>query len=188
MRGWRPYQRGTARFLLALTVVACASGALAQEEAPAKEVAPKPPPSAVTPAFELKRALTDRGATDQRTQTTLRAELLLSSPISLLRLDVPFVDQKNTFTGDPSNVGFGDLKTRVALAPIPIWGAPLTLYLDLVFPTGEDLGAGKYQVVPGTSSSIRLLSGDAPALNFLPLAEQYISVAGDPTRQSLYYL
>src|SRR5215470_9555776 len=187
MRCSRPYQRGTARFLLVSTV-ASASGALAQEEAPAKDVAPKPPTSTVTPAFELKRELTDRGATDQRTQTTLRAELLLSSPISLLRLDVPFVDKKNTFTGDPSNVGFGDLKTRVALAPIPIWGAPLTLYLDLVFPTGEDLGAGKYQVVPGTSSSIRLLSGDAPALNFLPLAEQYISVAGDPTRQSLYYL
>lgn len=183
MRGSRPYQRGTARFLLVSTTLACASGALAQEEAPAK-----PPTSAVTPQFELKRELTDRGATDQRTQTTLRAELLLSSPISLIRLDVPFVDKKNTFTGDPSNTGLGDLKSRLALAPIPVWGAPLTLYLDLVFPTGGDLGAGKYQVVPGTESSIRLLSGDAPALFFLPVAEQYISVAGDATRKSLYYL
>ena len=188
MRCSRPYQRGTARFLLVSTALACPSGALAQEEAPAKDVAPKPPTSTVTPAFELKRELTDRGATDQRTQTTLRAELLLSSPISLLRLDVPFVDKKNTFAGDPSNQGLGDLKTRVALAPIPVWGAPLTLYLDLVFPTGGNLGAGKYQVVPGTESSIRLLSGDAPALTFLPVAEQYISVGGDSTRQSLYYL
>jgi hypothetical protein len=179
MRGSRP-SRGTSRFLLASTALAFASGAFAQ--------APKAPTSTVTPQFELKRELTDRGATDQRTQTTFRAELLLSSAVSLLRLDVPFVDEKNSFTGDPSDAGLGDLKTRVAFAPIPIWGAPLTLYLDLVFPTGGDLGAGKYQVVPGTSSSIRLLSSDAPALNFLPLAEQYISVGGDPARTSLYYL
>src|SRR5262249_31217395 len=154
----------------------------------AKDVAPKSPTSTVTPQFELKRELTDRGATDQRTQTSFRAELLLSSPISLLRLDVPLVDKNNSFTSDPSNAGLGDLKTRLALAPMPIWGAPLTLYLDLVFPTGGDLGAGKYQVVPGAAPSVRLLSGDAVALVFLPLAEQYISVAGDPTRKSLYYL
>jgi len=140
------------------------------------------------PAFELKRALTNRGAIDQITHTTFRAELLLSSPVSLLRLDVPFVDKNNSFTSDPTNAGLGDLSTRVGFAPVPIWSAPLTLYLDLIFPTGGDLGTGKYQVVPGAESSIRLLSGDAPALFFGPLAEQHITVAGDPARDSLYYL
>src|SRR5262245_23213894 len=154
MRGSRPSLPGTSRFLLASMALGCASGAFAQEEAAAKDVAPKSPTSTVTPQFELKRELTDRGATDQRTQTSFRAELLLSSPISLLRLDVPLVDKNNSFTSDPSNAGLGDLKTRCALAPMPIWGAPLTLYLDLVFPTGGDLGAGKYQVVPGAAPSV----------------------------------
>ena len=172
--------------LFAWTALACASGAFAEEEALPKDVQPMPHTG---PAFELKRALTDRGSIDQQTQTTFRAELLLSSLVSLLRLDVPFVDKNNSFTSDPLNAGLGDLKTRVALAPMPIWGAPLTPYLDFVFPTGGDTrGAGKYQLVPGAESSIRLLSGDAPGLFFGPLAEQYITVAGDPARDSLYYL
>src|SRR5262244_1780036 len=122
MRGSRPSLRGTWRFLLALTALACASGALAQEEDPAEDVAPMPPTGPVTPRFELKRALTDRGSTEERTHTTFRAELLLSFPVSLLRLDVPLVDRNNSFTSDPSNAGLGDLKTRLALAPMPIWG------------------------------------------------------------------
>src|SRR5215472_924619 len=185
MRGSQCPLRGTARLLFAWTVLACASGAFAEEEAPPKVAEPMP---RTGPAFELKRTLTNRGAIDQITHTTFRAELLLSSPVSLLRLDVPFVDKNNSFTSDPTNAGLGDLSTRVAFAPMPIWGAPLTLYLDFIFPTGEDLGTGKYQVVPGAESSIRLLSGDAPGLFFGPLAEQHISIAGDPARDSLYYL
>ncbi|HTP50047.1 MAG TPA: hypothetical protein VMK42_05060 [Anaeromyxobacteraceae bacterium] len=144
-------------------------------------------PPSVAAQLELKRAMTDRAATDQRSQWTLRTNVLLDSPVSLVRLDIPFVDKNNSFSSDPANVGLGDLKTRVGFAPIPVPAVPLSFFFDFIFPTGGSLGNGKYQLCPGLSSAIRLASWRTPVFRFLPLVEQYVSIAGDPNRSDIDY-
>ena len=142
----------------------------------------------VSSRFELKRQLSNRGAIDESSRTTLRAELLLDSPLTLVRVELPFVDKNNSFTSDPLNAGLGDLKTRFAFTPIPVPGAPVAFFLELVFPTAEGtLGYGKYQVAPGVTSSIKVAPWREPVLLFAPLVEQYLSFAGDPTRSPIDY-
>jgi len=155
------------------------------ESQPPQE-APGDEPS-VRPRVELKRQLTNRGAVDETSRTTLRVELLLRSVVSVLRLDVPFVDKNNSFTSDPTNAGIGDLKTRVGFAPLPVPAAPLAFYVDFTFPTAADsLGQGKYILIPGVWAPYRLpFSWRAPAVSFIPLVEQYIGVAGDPARAAV---
>ncbi len=145
---------------------------------------------AATPQLELKRAMSNRGSTEENTRTTFRAELILDSVVALLRLDVPFVDKNNEFASDPANAGLGDLKARVGFAPVRIGSIPLRLYSDVVFPTAEaKLGGGKWQLGPGVSTILPLPSpwSGAPMLVFLPLVEHYVSIAGDAARKDVNY-
>ncbi len=143
------------------------------------------PPSA---RFELKRTASNRGAIDQSTRTTLRAEVLLDSPVTLVRLELPFVDKNDSTTGESLTPGFGDLKSRVAFAPLPVPGAPIAFFFELVFPTARDsLGFGKYQVAPGVTATMNLASWHQPLLLFVPLLEHFVSFAGDPSRDPVNY-
>jgi len=157
-----------------------------QSDQPREDVLPARRP--VTARFELKRSLIDRGSTEENTRTTLRAELLIDSPVWLVRLDVPFIDKNNSFTSDALNAGLGDMKVRVAFGPLRVQASTISPLADVVFPTGGSRGSGKYQVAPGVTASIRLPSTwSKPALFWLPLIEHFLSVAGDPSRSDINY-
>jgi len=51
--------------------------------------------------IELKRQNTSRGTPEESTQTTLRIETFFDGPLSVLRVDLPFPDEKTDFEGDP---------------------------------------------------------------------------------------
>ena len=151
------------------------------------------PPAAGEPwRLELKRAMTNRGAPDQRSKTTLRVEKLVDSVVTLLRLDVPYVDKNNSFTSDPLDAGLGDLKARVGFRAPGSGGVRLAPFLEVVFPTANPaaLGMGKYQLGPGITVEVPVPHPWPEAgftLAFRPLAEQYFSVAGDPARAAVNY-
>ena len=146
---------------------------------------------AVAPRFELKRAMTNRGAPDESSRTTLRSEAVVDWAVTLLRLDVSYVDKNNDFVSDPLNAGLGDLTARVESAPLRVAGAPLKLLVEVVFPTGGALGFGKYLVGPGAKISLPLRapwSGAAPARSAAsrchPIAPSKIAVGRSRTSRS----
>jgi len=59
--------------------------------------------------LELKREFTNRGTPDETSRTQIKIEGYLDGIVSLLRLEVPFPDDKTTFEGDPFNPRLGDI-------------------------------------------------------------------------------
>jgi hypothetical protein len=142
--------------------------------------------------FELKRATTDRAASDESSRTTVRVERLLDSRVALLRLDIPFVDKINSFSSDPLNAGLGDLKARIGSRPLGPRGASSSPFVDVVLPTADpaSLGKGKYQLGPGVTVAVPVPAPWPDArfvLAFLPQVQQYFSIAGDPDRADVNY-
>lgn len=142
---------------------------------------------------EVKRQNTNRGTPGESTKTTLRLEALPQGRIALLRLDVPFPDDKTSFSGDFFNPKLGDIKLRAKTRPFDAGLLPLATYVEATFPTAnpESLGQGKYQLTLGVDSSIRLGSiktaSAIHAFSFSPLIQQTVSVAGDPDRPDIDY-
>ena len=142
---------------------------------------------------ELKRQSTNRGTESESTKTTLRIETLTDGPIALLRLDLPFPDEKTDFEGSPFHPQRGDLKVKAGFAPFSVGGAKLTPLVELTFPTADpdSQGSGKYQIVPEISSAIRLTSMGEPArrheLSLGWLVKQVVSFGGDENRKDINY-
>ncbi|HUH94914.1 MAG TPA: hypothetical protein VL742_17435 [Casimicrobiaceae bacterium] len=143
--------------------------------------------------IELKRQSTARGTPSESTKTNVKIERLLEGPVSLLRLELPFPDDKTSFAGSPFNPRLGDIKTRVRFEEMPIYGVPIESYVELTFPTAnpESLGTGKYQLTAGmeTTRPLGSLSTESSVHLFSlgELVEQVVSVAGDPNTKDINY-
>ena len=168
---------------LALACIALASTAVARADdaQPVRESA--------NWAVEVKRQNTDRATESESTKTTLRFDRLLDGAVALLRLDLPFPDDKTTFSGDLFNPRLGDIKVRAGFAPVAIAGNPWSSFVEATFPTAnpESLGGGKYQLTAGARTSLPLGGTQKRAWSMGFLAQQVASVAGDPDRKDVNY-
>lgn len=141
---------------------------------------------------ELKRQFTERGTPEESSRTTLRVEATPQSFVSLVRLDLPFVDEKN---GNPTSPRLGDIKLKLVSRSIPLGGTRLNPLFETTFPTAdpESLGNGKYQLAPGAELRVPLWAfgqerGRATwKVNSKFLVQQVVSVAGDEARQDINY-
>jgi hypothetical protein len=151
----------------------------------------------VSPAYshglvELKRQSTARGTPQETTKTNLKFDYFpQQGVVSLLRLELPFPDEKTTFAGSPFNPDFGDAKIRVGLRAVEVSGRPFRSFVELTFPTAdpESQGTGKYQFSAGVRTAFRLGPGSAsfgaPAQLFSVQLQQVFSFAGDPARNDI---
>jgi hypothetical protein len=141
---------------------------------------------------ELKRQWTNRGTPQENSKTTLRLEATPREYLSLVRVDIPFIDEKN---GDPLTPHLGDIVLKLESAP---WGLGVTdwqVLLETTFPSAqpESLGTGKYELTPGTEIWVPIWSSsnsNGPPVwqtGVKPLVEQFVSVAGDPSRGDINY-
>jgi len=137
---------------------------------------------------ELKREATNRGTPEETTKTQIKIDALLDGIVSLLRLEIPFPDEPTSFEGNPFNPHLGDIKVRIGFRPVRLADIPLGSFLELTFPTANpgELGKGKYQVSPGIRTNIPISFGqrlpESHKMNFEPLVQQVVSVAGDENR------
>ena len=141
--------------------------------------------------FEVKRQNTDRDTPGESTRTTLRLEALPEGRVALWRLDLPFPDEKDTFSGSPFDPRLGDIKLRARLRPMDVSGVPVSFFSELTFPTADpdSLGQGKYQVMAAaeTFHPLDSVSSDDHKLSFSPQIQQVVSVAGDQDRKDVNY-
>ena len=143
--------------------------------------------------IELKRDDTNRGTAEETTKTSLKISAFLDGPVSMLRLELPFPDEKTDFLGDPFSPRLGDIKTRIGFKALRFYDIPLSSFIEVTFPTAnpEDLGAGKYQLSGGIRSSIQLYDSliiSMPIkLSFDSQIQQVVSVAGDASRKNINY-
>ena len=143
--------------------------------------------------IEFKRQDTNRATAAESTNTTLRFEWYFGGPVSLLRLDLPFPDDKTDFSGSPFDPRRGDLRIRAAFRRIETGVAPLYSFVEATFPTAdpESLGTGKYQL--SAAAEIRTpvgALGSAPVFENRTLTaqiRQVVSVAGDPKTANINY-
>jgi hypothetical protein len=142
-------------------------------------------------SIELKRQNTDHDTPGESTKTTLRLEAFPDGPVARWRLDLPFPDEKTSFSGSPFDPRLGDIKLRARLRPVEVGDLPVSFYSELTFPTADpaSLGQGKYQVMAGAETFVGLesISTADHALSFAPLVEQVVSVAGDADRKDVNY-
>jgi len=143
--------------------------------------------------IELKRQATNRGTPDETTKTQLKIDAYLDGFVTLLRLEVPFPDEKTDFEGDPFNPRLGDIKVRTGFRPFHIDEIPFSTFLEVTFPTAdpEDLGGGKYQLSPGLFTTVPIPLSESLSqshkMTFSPLVKQVVSVAGDEDRKDINY-
>lgn len=143
--------------------------------------------------IELKRDDTNRGTSEETTKTSLKISTFLDGPVSMLRLELPFPDEKTDFWGNPFNPHMGDIKTRMGFKAILFYGIPLSSFIEVTFPTAnpEDLGAGKYQLSGGLRASTQLFESLIMSmphkLSFDSQIQQVVSVAGDANRKNINY-
>jgi len=142
---------------------------------------------------ELKREATNRGNLSETRKTQIKIDAFFDGIISLLRLEVPFPDDRTSFEGDPVSPRLGDIKVRVGFRPVRLDDIPLGSFLEATFPTAspEQFGRGKYQVSPGIWSHFPISFGqrlpEAHQMAFEPLVQQVFSVAGDANRTDIHY-
>lgn len=142
--------------------------------------------------IELKRQATARGTVDETTKTNLKFDYFpQEGAVSLLRLELPFPDDKTTFAGSPFDPDFGDAKVRVGFRAVEMLTQPLTSFLELTFPTAdpESQGTGKYQFSAGVKTVFPMSPGSAwfgtPKQSFSVQVQQVFSFAGDPARNDI---
>jgi len=153
-------------------------------------------PAAASPVahglVELKRQATARGTPEETTKTNLKFDYFpQASVLALLRLELPFPDDKQTFGGSPFDPDFGDAKVRAGFAAAQWLGRPTTSFVELTFPTADpqSQGTGKYQLSAGAKMAFVQPRGPArfgsPAQVFSLQLEQVVSFAGDPARSDI---
>lgn len=141
--------------------------------------------------IELRRQSVDRGSEDESSKTTVRLEKNLQGITSRLRLDLPFPDEKDGFTGDPFNPRLGDIKLKAFFRPFSLGGSRLGADVELTFPTAHpgSMGAGKYQFgpalfsVPGQPDWQSVEGGHRFHVDWT--VRQTLSFAGDPARKNI---
>ena len=79
---------------------------------------------------ELKRQNTDHDTPGESSRTTVRLEALPGGRVALWRLDLPFPDEKDTFSGSPFDPRLGDIKLRARLRPADVGGAPVSFFSE----------------------------------------------------------
>jgi hypothetical protein len=173
---------------LAVLALLAASGASAGDE---DTDGAKPAGQAYSHGLvELKRQSTAHGTPEETTKGNLKFDYFpQNAVVSLMRLELPFPDEKTTFKGgDPD---FGDAKVRMGFRAIDISGRPVTSFVELTFPTAEPEsgGTGKYQFSAGMKTAFRVAPGSAsfgsPAQSFSIQVQQVFSFAGDPARNDI---
>jgi hypothetical protein len=141
--------------------------------------------------IELKRQNTDHDTPGESTKTTVRLEALPDGRVALWRLDLPFPDEKPSFSGSPFDPRLGDVKLRARLKPVDVAAVPVSFFSELTFPTSDprSLGQGKYQVMAGmeTFHPLDSMSTEDHKLSFLPQVQQVVSVAGEADRKDVNY-
>ena len=102
--------------------------------------------------------------------------------MSLLRLELPFPDEKQTFGGSVFDPDFGDAKIRVGFRAGEVLARPTTSFVEMTFPTAtpESQGTGKYQL----SAGAKMAFGSAARL-FSVQVQQVASFAGDEDRTDI---
>jgi len=141
-------------------------------------------PAAADGLVELKRQATARGTPEETTKTNLKFDWFpAEGAVSLLRIELPFPDQKTTFAGSAFDPDFGDAKFRAGFRAFDWSGRPVTSFLEVTFPTAdpEAQGTGKYQVSGGLKTAWQLAAGQA----FSVQVQQVQSFAGDPARKDI---
>jgi hypothetical protein len=142
--------------------------------------------------IEPQRQWIDRGTPQESSKTTLRLEATPQKYLSLIRLDIPFVDEKN---GDPITPHLGDILLRFETVSQPVGITGWQFFMETIFPSAkpESLGTGKYQLAPATEVWVPIWDSardQAPPVwrtGAQPLVEQFVSVAGDPSRTNIDY-
>ena len=142
--------------------------------------------------IELKRQATSRGTPEETTKTNLKFDFFPRDGIvALLRLELPFPDEKATFGGSPFDPDFGDAKTRVGFRAVEILGTPTTSFVEMTFPTAdpESQGTGKYQLSAGAKPAFAMPAGPAsigsPKQVFSVQLQQVVSFGGDGARKDI---
>jgi hypothetical protein len=142
--------------------------------------------------IELKRQSTARGTPDETTKTNLKFDFFPShGAVALLRLELPFPDEKTTFTGSAFDPEFGDAKVRVGFRAMEIGARPVTSFVELTFPTADPppQGSGKYEFSAGAKPTFALPAGPpsigSPGQSLSVQAQQVFSFAGDPARKDI---
>jgi len=142
--------------------------------------------------LEIKRQNTSRGTPEESTRTTLRVETFFDGPLSLLRFDFPFPDDKTDMQGDPFDPRKGDAKVRAGFRPLRSGKYSFPSFFELTFPTAEPekLGTGKYQLGAG----IRMLAPFEPPAGYASHAPRFeteisqtTSFGGDAARADINY-
>jgi hypothetical protein len=142
---------------------------------------------------ELKREATDRGTPDETTNSSVKADVFFYGVVSLLRLEIPFPDEKTDFEGNFFDPRLGDIKTRVGFRAIRLPGMKVSSFVELTWPTASpsSLGNGKYQASIGIEAAMRLSKPDSIVqthkFTFDLLIQQVASYAGDPERKGINY-
>jgi len=157
------------------------------------------PPSAAAPTerwhgrLELKRQNTSRGTPEETTQTTVRIESFFDGVVNLLRLDLPFPDEKTDFAGSPFHPRMGDVKIRARFQVPRVSGHALLPFVEATFPTAdpESLGSGKYQLSAGVRLrvplSLPVAHPNDHEARFETELQQTNSVGGDSGRTNINY-
>jgi len=142
--------------------------------------------------IELKRQATARGTPEETTKTNLKFDYFPQDDVvSLLRLELPFPDDKTTFAGSIFDPDFGDAKIRVGFRAVDLLNHAVTSFAELTFPTAnpESQGTGKYQISAGVKTVFPLSSGatwfGSPKQSFSAQVQQVVSFAGDPARKDI---
>ena len=142
--------------------------------------------------IELKRQATSRGTPEETTKTNLKFDFFPhEGAVALLRLELPFPDEKSTFAGSPFDPDFGDAKFRVGFRATEVLGPPTTSFVELTFPTAdpESQGTGKYQVSAGAKPTFELPPGPSsigsPKQAFSVQIQQVVSFGGDQARRDI---
>jgi hypothetical protein len=111
--------------------------------------------------------------------------------VSLLRVELPFPDQKSTFAGSPFDPEFGGAKIRVGFRAFEVASRPITSFVEITFPTADpDLqGTGRYQLSGGLRTMWLLARGagwlGSPLHSFSVQVQQVVAFAGDTTRKDI---
>ena len=143
--------------------------------------------------IELKRQNTDRGTPEESTKTTVRIEGIFKGSVALLRLDLPFPDEKTSFEGQLFNPRLGDIKTRIGFRPLQAYGFSFPSFLEVTFPTADpdSLGSGKYQLSVGVRMlapvSLPILDRASHTSRFDVEVQQVNSIGGDSSRKDINY-
>ena len=174
----------------AVALVATTIASAASEEVP---VTPASPASSYSRGLiEVKRQATSRGTPEETTKTNVKLDYFpQDDTVALLRLELPFPDEKSTFAGSPFDPEFGDAKIRLGFRAVGVIGLPTTSFVEMIFPTAdpESQGTGKYQVSAGAKPTFALAPGPAwlgsVRRAFSVQVQQVASFGGDEERKDI---